>query len=241
MNASGATMASGSFAAVSAVDGSCSLADLSVTGYDAPVWDDDEEDYVGGCPGSFVLQFLSSSGTTESTYYWVDNGEVGPGWFTSKGGAAISGGAASVAISAGQAMWIQGRGMKLVSAGAVNEEDIAFPTRSSGASAVGNATPVNLTLGKLTVTGYAAPVWDDDEEDYVGGCPGSFVVQFLTSSGTTEATYYWVDNGEKGPGWFASKGGAAIDGGATSVALPAGKGMWIQGRGMYLNIPAPEL
>ena len=234
-------MAASSFATVSVGNGSCSLADLSVTGYDAPVWDDDEEDYVGGCPGSFVLQFLTSSGTTESTYYWVDNGEVGPGWFASKGGATIDGGVAFVNIPAGQSMWIQGRGMKLVSAGAVNEKDIAFLTRSSGASAVGNATPINQTLAKLTVTGYSAPVWDDDEEDYVGGCPGSFVLQFLTSSGTTESTYYWVDNGEVGPGWFSSKGGAAIDGGTSTVALPAGKGMWIQGRGMTLNIPAPEL
>ena len=136
MKASGFDMAAGSFASVSASNGSCTLADFTVSGYEAPVWDDDEEDYVGGCPGSFVVQFLSSSGTTEATYYWVDNGEVAPGWYTSKGGAAISGGAASVSIAAGQAMWIQGRGMKLVSAGAVNEEDIAFPTRASGFNAV---------------------------------------------------------------------------------------------------------
>ena len=98
------------------------------------------------------------------------------------------------------------------------------------------------TLADFSVQGYEAPVWDDDEEDYVGGCPcGRFVVQFLTSSGTTEATYYWIDNGEKGPGWFASAGGTAIDGGATSVSIPAGKGLWIVGKGYTLNIPAPEL
>ena len=239
MKASGFDMAAGSFASVSASNGSCTLADFTVSGYEAPVWDEDEEDYVGGCPGSFVIQFLSSSGTTEASYYWYENGEKGPGWFA-KGGVAIEGGAASVAIPAGQAMWIQGRSMKLVSAGAVNEEDIAFPTRASGFNAVGNATPVNLTLAKLTVSGYAAPVWDEDEEDYVGGCPGSFAIQFLSSTGTTEASYYWYDNGEKGPGWFA-KGGAAIDGGASSISIPAGKGLWVQGRGMYLNIPAPEL
>ena len=131
--------------------------------------------------------------------------------------------------------------MKLTSAGAVYEDDIAFPTRSSGASAIGNATPIDLNLGKLTVSGYTAPEWDDDEDDYVGGCPGSFVVQFLTSSGTTESMYYWVDNGEVGPGWFASRNSAAIDGGATAIAIPAGKGVWVQGRGYTLTIPAPEL
>ena len=241
MKASGFDMASGSFASVSASNGSCTLADFTVSGYDAPVWDEDEEDYVGGCPGSFVVQFLTSSGTTESTYYWVDNGEVAPGWYTSRSGAAISGGASSVVIPAGQAMWIQGRGYKLTSAGAVSTEDIVFPTRSSGFNAIGNATPIDLTLAKLTVSGYSAPVWDEDEEDYVGGCPGSFVVQFLTSSGTTESTYYWVDNGEVAPGWYVSRSGAAIEGGAATVEIPAGKGLWIQGRGYTLRIPAPEL
>ena len=55
MKASGFDMAAGSFASVSASNGSCTLADFTVSGYEAPVWDDDEEDYVGGCPGSFVV------------------------------------------------------------------------------------------------------------------------------------------------------------------------------------------
>ena len=50
MKASGFDMASGSFMSVSGVNGACTLADFSVQGYEAPVWDDDEEDYVGGCP-----------------------------------------------------------------------------------------------------------------------------------------------------------------------------------------------
>ena len=241
MKASGFDMAAGSFASVSAADGSCTLADLSVSGYDAPEWNDDDEEWTGGCPGSFVLQFLTSSGTVDSKYYWVDNGEVTPGWYASKTGAAIAGGASSVEIPAGQAMWIQGRGMKLTSAGAVSEIDIAFPTRSSGFNAIGNSTPVDLTLARLTVTGYSAPEWNDDDEEWTGGCPGSFVDQFLTTSLTVDSKYYWVDNGEVTPGWYTSKTGAAIEGGASSVEITAGQGMWVQGRGMYLNIPAPEL
>ena len=234
-------MAAGSFASVSAANGSCTLADFTVSGYEAPVWDDDEEDYVGGCPsGRFVVQFLTGSGSVESKYTWIDNGEIGPGWFNTDN-SAIPGGATSVSIPAGQAMWIVGRGYKLTSAGAVNEEDIDFPTRSSGASAVGNATPIDLSLGKLLVSGYTAPVWDDDEEDYVGGCPsGRFVVQFLTGSGSVESKYTWIDNGEIGPGWFNTDN-SAIAGGATSVSIPAGKGLWIVGRGLRLTIPAPEL
>ena len=178
----------------------------------------------------------------ESKYYWIDNGEFAAGWYTSTSGAAIEGGAASVSISAGQAMWIQGRGYKLTSAGSVNEEDIAYVTRSSGATAVGNATPIDQTLARLTVTGYSAPEWNEEDEEWTGGCPGGrFVVQFLTTSGTVESKYYWIDNGEFAAGWYASTGGAVIDGGAASVEIPAGKGMWIQGRGNTLNIPAPEL
>lgn len=239
MNAKGATMASGSFAAVSAANGSCTLADFTVTGYDAPVWNEDDEEYEGGCAGEFNVQFLSSSGTTEATYRWYDNGEKAAGWYNNDG-SAIEGGAASVVIEAGKAMWIQGRGYKLTSAGAVNESDIIYVTRAKGASAVGNATPINLTLGQLAVSGYDAPVWNEDDEEYEGGCAGEFNVQFLTSSGTTDATYRWYDNGEKAPGWY-NNDGSAIDGGATTIAVPAGKGLWIQGRGYTIRIPAPEL
>ena len=239
MNSSGATMAAGSFATVTANDGSLTLADFTVSGYDAPEWNEEDEEYTGGCAGDFVVQFLTSSGTVESKYAWYDNGEVAPGWYNANG-SAIPGGASSVSIRAGQAMWIQGHGMKLTSAGAVNEEDIAFVTRSSGASAVGNATPVELTLGRLVVSGYDAPEWNEEDEEYTGGCAGDFVVQFLTTSGTVASKYAWYDNGEVSPGWYNANG-SAIPGGATSVSIPAGDGMWIQGHGMTLTIPAPEL
>ena len=239
MNSKGATMASGSFAAVSAVNGSCTLADLTVTGYTAPTWNEEDEEYVDGCAGDFVVQFLTSSGTTDKMYAWYDNGEVAAGWYNSDG-SSIEGGAASVTIEAGQALWIVGRGYKLTSAGAVNEDDVLFVTRSKGASAVGNATPVNLTLGQLAVSGYTAPTWNEEDEEYVDGCAGDFVVQFLTSSGTTDKMYAWYDNGEMPAGWYNSDG-SAIEGGASSVSIPAGKGMWIVGRGMTLRIPAPEL
>ena len=232
-------MMAGSFSTVTANDGSLTLADFTVSGYDAPVWNEDDEEYEGGCDGNFVVQFLSASGTAEARYAWYDNGEVTPGWYNSNG-SAISGGASSVSIAPGQAMWIQGRGMKLTSAGQVNENDIAYVTRASGASAVGNTTPVNLTLAQLAVTGYDAPVWNEDDEEYEGGCDGNFVVQFLSASGTAEARYAWYDNGEVTPGWYNSNG-SAISGGASSVAFNAGQGVWIQGRGMTITIPAPEL
>ena len=67
MKASGATMAAGSFATVTANDGSLTLADFTVSGYDAPAWNEEDEEWTGGCPGGrFVVQFLTSSGTVES-------------------------------------------------------------------------------------------------------------------------------------------------------------------------------
>ena len=112
MNASGATMAAGSFATVSANDGSLTLADFSVSGYDAPEWNDEDEEWTGGCDGTFVVQFLTTSGTVASKYAWYDNGEVTPGWYNSNG-SEIAGGATSVALPAGKGMWITGRGMTL--------------------------------------------------------------------------------------------------------------------------------
>ena len=62
-NASGNTMMAPTFLSVNSETG-CTLADLSVTGYDAPVYDDEEEEYTGGCAGGeFILSILTSSGT----------------------------------------------------------------------------------------------------------------------------------------------------------------------------------
>ena len=239
-NATGNTMMAPTFLSVNSETG-CTLADLTVTGYD-PAVEVDEDEWEGGCSGGdFVLNFLTSSGTIESRYYWIDDGETGPGWFASNGGKAITGGAASIVIPAGQGAWIRGGGMKLQTAGAVNTSDVAKKTNSSGNTAAGNCMPINLTLGQLTVTGYD-PAVEVDEDEWEGGCSGGdFVLNFLTSSGTIAARYYWIDDGETGPGWYATNGGKAIEGGPTSVAFDAGQGVWIRGGGMYLNIPAPEL
>lgn len=243
-NGSGYTMMAPTFLSVNSTTG-CTLADLTVTGYDEPVLVDPAEgEWEGGCAGGeFVLNFLTSSGTYEARYYWIDDGETGPGWYANAGGAAISGGAASVSIVAGQGAWVLGRGMKLQTAGTVNGNDVAKKMNSSGYTASGNSMPINLTLGKLTVTGYNEPeLIDPDEGAWEGGCAGGeFVLNFLTSSGTYAARYYWIDDGETGPGWYANAGGSPIPGGATSVEFNAGQGVWVLGRGMYLNIPAPEL
>ena len=91
-------------------------------------------------------------------------------------------------------------------------------------------TGAKFTLADLSVTGYKAPSWDDDEEGYVDGCPGSFQVQQLNGSGFTDATYYWVDNGVVAAGWYASSDGkTAIDGGAASIQLDPSEALWTFG------------
>ena len=97
-------------------------------------------------------------------------------------------------------------------------------------------------LSDLTVTGYDAPTWNEEDECYDDGCgAGEFVLQFLNSNGTVASRYYWIDDGDHAAGWYASNTAAAIDGGAASVNIPAGKGAWITGTGKTLNVPAPEL
>lgn len=242
MNADeGFTMAAPTFLTVdSAVD--CTLADLTVKGYAAPEWSEDDEEFVGGCKGEFILRLLTSSGTSEGVYYWVDDGENKAGWYKNSIGAAIDGGAASVKIAAGRGMWISGVGYQLVSSGAVNTKLVTFVTNSgTGFTAAGNCMPVDMKLDKFFVNGYEAPVWSEDDEEFVGGCKGEFILRLLTASGSNEAVYYWVDDGENKAGWYKNSIGAEIDGGAASVNIPAGRGMWISGVGYNFNVPAPTL
>ncbi len=221
----------------------CKLSDLTVTGYDAPEWIEEDEYYEGGCgAGDFVLQFLNANGSVASRYYWIDDGDTAAGWYSTIAAAPISGGAASVNIPAGTAAWVIGTGKTLTSAGQVGTSDIAFTMNATRNTAAGNATPVDLTLAKLTVSGYDAPEWIEEDEYYEGGCgAGDFVLQFLNANGSVAERYYWIDDGDTAAGWYSTIAAAPISGGAATVNIPAGKGAWIIGTGKTLNIPAPEL
>jgi hypothetical protein len=221
----------------------CKLSDLSVTGYDAPVWMEEDEYFEGGCAGGqFVLQFLNNNGSVAARYYWIDDGDNAAGWYASAVADAIEGGASSVTIPAGTAAWTLGSGKKLQSAGAVNNSDVAFKMNASRNTAAGNCMPVDLKLSQLTVTGYDAPEWMEEDEYFEGGCAGGqFVLQFLNNDGSVAGRYYWIDDGDNAAGWYASAVADAIEGGAEAVNIPAGKGAWVIGSGKVLNIPAPTL
>ena len=209
------------FEAVGASDGSATLSDLTIGGYNKydPVEDE------GGTSGSFIVQFLSSSGTTEASYSWYDDDEK-TGWFTKSGEAADN-----VKLDAAKGFWVRGGGLSMTSAGAVSEDDIVITTASSGFRAIANTTPVTLKLSQLAVTGYDP--YDPVEDE--GGTSGSFIVQFLNANGTTLASYSWYDDDEK-TGWF-DKSGTSAD----TVEIPAGTGVWVRGGGLTVRIPAPEL
>ena len=241
-NATRNTMMAPTFLSVNSATG-CTLADLTVTGYDAAEYDDEEEEWSGGCgAGEFQLQFLNNNGTVAARYFWIDDGETPAGWYASRAGGAIDGGAASVAIPAGTASWVIGSGYTLQSAGAVNTLDVALPMNATRNTAAGNCMPIDLTLAQLTVDGYDAAEYDDEEEEWSGGCgAGEFQLQFLNNNGTVASRYFWIDDGETPAGWYATRAGGAIDGGAASVSIPAGKGAWVIGSGYTLNIPAPVL
>ena len=241
-NATRNTMMAPTFLSVDSATG-CKLSDLTVTGYDAPEWMEEDEYFEGGCSGGdFVLQFLNNDGSVAARYYWIDDGDNTAGWYATGGAAAIEGGAASVTIPAGTAAWTIGTGKTLQSAGAVNSADVEFKMNNTRNTAVGNCMPTELTLAQLTVTGYDAPEWMEEDEYFEGGCSGGdFVLQFLNNDGSVAARYYWIDDGDNAAGWYATGGAAAIEGGAASVKIPAGKGAWVIGTGKKLVFPAPAL
>ena len=238
------------------------LADLKVVGYDTPSWEKRDGDRkaknYGGClVNQFVAATLTTAGTQDKSYTWLDYYEsadvrIGPGWFKDGNATPIEGGAESIELDAGASLWIKGSGYQLQPAGAVNPFDIAFKTDvEGGKKAVGNCTPISLTLADFVVSGYDTPSWEKRDGDRkaknYGGClVNQFVAATLTTAGTQDKSYTWLDYYENetvhiGPGWFADGNATPIENGAESVKIPAGKGLWVKGSGYDLVIPAPEL
>ena len=216
----GFAMKAASFTTVGATDGAATLADLTIGGYDPY----DEEEDEGGTSGNFSIQFLNASGKTTATYQWFDD-DVRVGWYSS--GAKVD--ASTVALPAGVAVWTKGAGLTLTSSGAVSDADAVIETGKSGFQALGNTTPVELSLNDLVVSGYEP--YDEEEDE--GGTSGAFSIQFLNANGKTTATYQWFDDDVR-VGWYSS--GLKVD--ATTVKIAAGTGVWLKGAGLTVTIPA---
>ena len=103
-----------------------------------------------------------------------------------------------------------------------------------------------VSLADLKVTGYDPPE-KSSKGSWSKGCPGGkFLLSKLNSNGIAEENYYWIDFGVNkgdriGPGWFADGNATPIEGGASSVKIPAGEAYWTAGSGLTLVFPAPEL
>ena len=218
---SGFAMKAASFETVGAADGSATLADIKITGYDPY----DEEEDEGGTSGQFYIQFLNASGKMTATYSWFDD-DVTTGW--KSGGVVVD--ASTVKLPAAGAVWTKGAGFSITSSGAVSDADIVKNFAAAGFEAVGNTTPVDLKLSDLAVTGYEP--YDEEEDE--GGTSGQFYIQFLDAAGKMTATYSWFDD-DVTTGW--KSGGSVID--ATKVTIPAGTGVWTKGAGLTLTIPTP--
>jgi hypothetical protein len=214
-------MKAASFESIGAADGSATLADIKITGYDPY----DEEEDEGGTSGQFSIQFLNASGKMTANYQWFDD-DVTTGWKSA--GAVVD--ASTVKLSAAGAVWTKGAGLSMTSSGAVSDADIVKNFAATGFEAVGNTTPVDLTLADLAVTGYEP--YDEIEDE--GGTSGQFSIQFLNAQGKMTANYQWFDD-DVTTGW--KSGGAVVD--ATTVTIPAGTGVWVKGAGLTLTIPTP--
>jgi hypothetical protein len=219
--ATGFAMKAASFESIGAADGSATLADIKITGYDP--YDEVEDE--GGTSGDFYIQFLNASGKTTATYQWFDDDER-VGWVS--GGSIVD--TSTVKLPAAGAVWTKGAGLSMTSSGAVSDAEIVKKFASTGFEAIGNTTPVDLTLADLAVTGYDPYNEEEDE----GGTSGDFYIQFLNASGKTTATYQWFDDDERN-GWVS--GGSIVD--PTKVTIPAGTGVWVKGAGLTLTIPSP--
>ena len=251
-----------------AKDAKFTLKDLSVTGYNKSEWIGDM--YDGGCfGGDFLLKVLNNDGSIAAEYYWIDykagfdefvlEEEMGPGWFTYDDveGAYVQltdADLAAATFDQGQSFWVYGTGKQLVSAGGVTKEDIEFPTDPDNHTAVGNGSPITLTLGDFSVTGYDKSEWIGDMYD--GGCfGGDFLLKILNNDGSIAAEYYWIDykagfdefvlEEEMGPGWFTYDDveGVYVElskADLAEISIPVGQGFWVYGTSKSLVIPAPE-
>ena len=267
-------MAGGSFVAVDGNGKKLTLADLSVGyggNYHEPIWDPGEEMWTGWTDAVFMLKQLNNDGSTKACYTWIDkpldeyehDGEWVKGWapFTEAGAGDILTAEQCKAIefASGQAFWIHGEAMKLVSSGAVGLEGINFVTELVASTAICNGTGRDWTLGDVSVGyggNYHEPIWDPGEEMWTGWTDAVFMMKDLNNDGSTKACYTWIDkpldeyeyDGDWVTGWAlfteAGAGDILTPEQLAKIIIPTGHGYWIHGEAMVLKfkkaIPDPE-
>ena len=263
-------MAGGSFVSVDGNGKKLTLADLSVGyggEYQEPFWNG--EYWEGYTDSVFMMTLLNNDGSTKACYTWIDkpddefehDSEWVTGWapFTEAGTGDIlkPEDCKAIEFASGQAFWIYGASMKLVSSGAVGMENITFVTESDNNTAICNGTGRDWTLGDVSVGyggEYQEPFWNG--EYWEGYTDSVFMLTDLNNDGSTKACYTWIDkpddefehDSEWVTGWApfteVGTGDILLPEELAEITIPTGHGYWVYGAGMSLKfkkaIPDPE-
>ncbi len=171
--------------------------------------------------GGENIQMISTGGIIGDVYTWRSKGAYlnNPGWYNADGTSA-----ADVTIEAGKGVYVcVGRdNVKMVTSGNVKLAPTSIPL-AVGYNVVGNATPRDLTLKEIKLTG-ALGVGADN-------------IQMVSSGGVIGDVYTWRSKGAylNNPGWYNADGTSAGD-----VPFKAGQGIYVcVGRAGTLELPSP--
>ena len=197
------------------------LADLSVTGYDA------EEGYADF---QIYAKKLDGYGRGGTAYNWCDfeeEGETYKGWFDDDMNEYND-----VELAPGEGLWVYSPStdFKVQSAGAVPKTSISVSLRGGGqAKMVANPMPATLTLGQISVEGY------DAEEGYADF---QIYAKKLDGYGRGGTAYNWCDFEEEGEtyyGWYDDDMNEYND-----VEVAAGEGLWIYSPSTSYSVVFPS-
>ncbi len=188
------------------------------------------------------IRILDSSGRTIDgmAYRWTCDASIiddemldGPCW-TTLGYVPVN--ADNIVFQPGQGLWVYGAGSnrKLQSSGLVQANDVVVTLNESGATPVGNPTPIKVKLSEILVTG--------EDVDGVN-------IRVLDESGRTidGMAYRWTcdasiidDEMLDGPCW-TTLGYVPVN--ADEIEFTAGQGLWVYATGSSqgLRFPAPTL
>jgi len=136
--------------------------------------------------GTEVIQVLDTEGLVPATYVWLnENMGMDPGWYDNDTWAPVT-----AKIPAGNGFLMSANAaMAITTSGEVAGQDtvVTFP---AGYSVLGNCSPVDLDIQKMTLPATAAG-------------DGTEVIQVLDTEGLVPATYVWLnENMGQDPGWY---------------------------------------
>lgn len=164
------------------------------------------------------LQILDAGGATTSMLVWDDGSFIGEGWVDMDSMELATG-----VILPGQSILIDtaSAGVSITFAGTVGTEDLVV-TSHSGFNFIGNATPVDVKVQDITISGSdVTPLVDN--------------LQILDKGGATSTMLVWDDGSFVGEGWVDMDSMELSD-----ISISAGDGVLVDtaNSGVKITIPA---